>query len=148
MLLKGLKKKYPFDGNVMKDIGKESTDIIKYYIPPRTLKQLKKLGPQPLSPTHIDLFKNIYTSYHILQPDIKILIVEEDYENQKIILRFANSIFLDGSDDLIYHFYITCGIMESVLNLLLKKNIEINIEKINIDGKKEFCYFDIIIRAS
>lgn len=148
MLLKGLKKKYPSDGHIMKEIGKESEDIIKYFIPQRTLNQLKKLEPQPLASTHIDLFKKIFLSYHILQPDIKISIIEEDYENQNVILRFANSLFLNGSDDLIYHIYITNGIMESVFNLILKRNIEINIEKIIVDIEKEFSYFDLKIKGS
>ena len=38
--------------------------------------------------------------------------------------------------------------MESVFNLILKKNIEINIEKIKVDEEKKFSHFDIMIKAS
>jgi len=147
MLLKGLKEQYPSDGHIMKEIGKKGSDFIKTLIPPRTVKQLKNLNPRILSQIHIDIFKNLYTSFDVLQPDVKISVIEEDYENQLIIFRFTNSVFLDGSDDLIYHIYVVCGIGESIMSMILKREIEVNIQKIHVDRERKFSYFDIVIKA-
>ena len=142
MLLKGLKRKYPSDGHVMKEIGKEGSDFIKALIPPRTLKQIEELNSQNLSQVHIDIFKDLYTSFDVFQPDIKLTVIEEDYENQQIMVRFTNSVFLDRSDDLIYHAYIVSGIGESILSLLLKRDIKLNITKIHVDREKKFAKAD------
>ena len=147
MLLKGLKEKYPSDGHVMKEIGKNGSDFIKTLIPSRTLKQLKNLNSQKLSQVHVDIFKNLYTNFDVLQPEVKISVIEEDYENQQVLVRFTNSVFLDGSDDLIYHVYIVCGIGEAIMSLILKRNIEVNIKKIHVDREKKFSYFDLEIKA-
>ena len=147
MLLKGLKENYPSDGHIMKKIGKEGSDFIKALIPPRTLKQLKKLNSQKISQVHVDIFKNLYTSFDVLQPDVKLSVIEEDYENQQVLVRFTNSVFLDGSDDLIYHAYVVSGIGEAIMSLILKRNVEVNIRKIHVDREKKFSYFDMEIKA-
>ena len=63
------------------------------------------------------------------------------------MVRFTNSVFLDRSDDLIYHAYIVSGIGESILSLLLKRDIKLNITKIHVDREKKFSYFDMEIKV-
>lgn len=146
-LLKGLKTIYPQDMEKMKEIGKIVASEINLPMPSQYIEYLNSTKTITFSKFYMDLFRTLYTSFDILQPDVEITIVEEDYEKGTILFRFTNSVFLDGTDDFIYHLYFTSGIAEEIISTLMNMPIKVNVEKVHSDKKKEFSYYDLSIKA-
>lgn len=147
MILKGLKQFYPLDKEKMKEIGKQGAKDIKFVFTPKILKQLRGYNKTPITELHIEIFKNFYSSFDVLQPEVKISVIEQDNTKERVVLRFSNSIFLDESDDLIYHVYFVCGIAEYRISKVLNKLVRVDLEKIHIDKKAEYSYFDLSIES-
>ena len=110
------------------------------------MKELKSLKDSTFSKKHLEAFKAFYPSYDIFQPNIDISIVEIDPENKKAIYRFKNSIFLEDSENFVYHIHLICGITEGILNKAYNVPIECKIENINPSKKKDESYFDLSIQ--
>lgn len=129
-----------------KTIGKKASIKIKFPFSPTVLKQLKTIRDHPISRLHLEVFKNFYPSYDIFQPNVEISILEIDSEGKNATYRFQNSIFLEDSEDYIYHIYIMSGITEGILSRALKTDVLCNIKKIHVSDDKEQSYFDISIK--
>jgi len=145
-LLSKIKKYYPNIEEMAKKIGKEAMKDIKFSFGPNVYKQLKTLKDHPISRIHLESFKNFYPVYDIFQPNIEISILKIDQEEKSATYRFKNSLFLENSDDFIYHIYIMCGITEGILNMVLKTEVICNIEQVYISNEKENSFFDISIK--
>ena len=145
-LLSKIKKYYPNIEEMAKKIGKEAMKDIKFTFGPNVYKQLKDLKDHPISRIHLESFKNFYPVYDIFQPNIEISILKIDQEEKSATYRFKNSLFLENSDDFIYHIYIMCGITEGILNMVLKTEVICNIEQVYISNEKENSFFDISIK--
>ncbi|MFX1256253.1 MAG: hypothetical protein ACFFAN_00190 [Promethearchaeota archaeon] len=145
--MKGLKKHFSSSEQIFKKVGKEGEKEIQFSYWPKIFKKLNKIKGSSISKIHLEIFRNYYASYDILQPNVEISIIETDSKNKKAVYRFKNSEFLKDSDDYIYHIYIACGVFESIFARELKQPVVINVDKIYIDdSKKENSYFDISIK--
>jgi len=145
-LLSNFKKYIPNREELAQKIGREAVKDIKFAFGPTTLKQLKGLKGHPISRIFLEGFKNFYSAYDIFQPNIEITILKIDQEGKNATYRFKNSIFLENSDDFIYHIYIMCGISEGILNRALKREVLCKVDQIYISDKKEESFFDLIIK--
>ncbi len=145
-LLMGLKDKFPNKEEVFKKIGHEYGKHIEFVFGPNVLKQLKSLSRPRLMKYHLEALRIFYSAYDIFQPDIEISVLETDMKNQKVIYRFKNSVFLENTEEFIYHIYISVGIIEGVLTRKLNIPVECNVIKINVGNNKENSYFDISIQ--
>ncbi|MFW9938485.1 MAG: winged helix-turn-helix transcriptional regulator [Candidatus Thorarchaeota archaeon] len=145
-LLSKIKKYFPNMENIAKKIGREAVKDIKFTFGPSMYKQLKSIKDHPISRIHLEGFKNFYSAYDIFQPNIDISILKIDPEGKKATYRFKNSVFLEDSDDFIYHLYIMCGISEGILTKVLKTEISCEIEQIYISDNKEKSFFDLKIK--
>ncbi len=145
-LLSKIKKYFPDKEEMAKKIGREAVKDIKFTFGPSIYKQLKSIKDHPISRIHLESFKSYYSAYDIFQPNIDISILKIDAEGKSATYRFKNSIFLESSDDFIYHLYIMCGISEGILNRVLKTEVSCEIEQISISDNKEESFFDISIK--
>jgi len=146
-LLKGFKTMYPDDRERMKEIGKIGAHDISFPMPPGFLENLNTSNEEIFSKNYVELFKNLYSSFDVLQPDVKITILDLDAKKGSALFRFTNSIFLDANDDFIYHLYFVCGIAEERISNAVNIPVTVNIEKIHVDKRKEFSYYDLSIKT-
>ncbi|MFW9898765.1 MAG: helix-turn-helix domain-containing protein [Candidatus Thorarchaeota archaeon] len=145
--LAALKEYFPKKEEVFKEIAKNLASKIDFAFGPKVYKQLKSYKGHPISRIHLEVFKDFYPTYDIFQPDIEISILKADPERKKAIYRFKNSIFLEDSDNFIYHIYIASGLTEGVLERELNTRVECNVEEIHVSKKnKQDSYFDISIQ--
>ncbi|MFX1304990.1 MAG: hypothetical protein ACFFBV_07930 [Promethearchaeota archaeon] len=140
------KKYFPNNNEIAKKIGKEASKDIKFPFGPSIIKQLKSIKDSPISRIYLESFKSFYSAYDIFQPNIEITILTIDQEGKIATYRFKNSIFLENTDDFIYHIYIMCGISEGILNRALKRDVLCNIDQIYISDNKKESFFDITIK--
>jgi hypothetical protein len=145
-LLFYFKEHFPDMEEVAKTIGRKASSKIKFSIGPNVIKQLKGLKGHPISRMYLESFKNFYSAYDIFQPSIDISILNIDPEGKTATYRFMNSVFLENSDDYVYHIHIMCGITEGILNKALKKEVTCDIEQIYISDDKAESFFDITIK--
>jgi len=145
-LLSKIKKYYPDTEEMAKKIGREAVKDIKFAFGPSIYKQLKSIKDHPISRIHLESFKSFYSAYDIFQPNIDISILKIDPEGKIATYRFKNSVFLENSDDFIYHIYIMCGITEGILNRDLKTEVTCDIEQVYISDNKEESFFDVTIK--
>ena len=145
-LLTGLKEFFPNKAQAFKEIGKMGANKIDFAFGPKVYRQLKSFKGHPISTIHLEVFKDFYPTYDIFQPNIEISVLSSNVEEKKATYRFKNSIFLENSEDFIYHIYIACGITEGVLERELKRPVECNVEEIYVSKDKEESYFDLSIK--
>ncbi|MFX0042728.1 MAG: hypothetical protein ACFE8L_07440 [Candidatus Hodarchaeota archaeon] len=129
-----------------KKIGREAVKDIKFAFGPSIYKQLKSIKDHPISRIHLESFKSFYSAYDIFQPNVDISILKINAEGKSATYRFKNSVFLEDTDDFIYHIYIMCGISEGILNKVLKTEVLCEIEQISISDNKDESFFDITIK--
>lgn len=146
-LLSKFKRYFPNSEELIKQIGKEAAKDIKFTFGPKTQKQLRSLKSQSISRMFLESFKVFYSSYDIFQPNIDITILNIDQEGKKATYRFKNSIFLEDTDEFIYHVHIMCGISEGILNKALKRDVLCMVDQIYISDNKEESFFDFIIKV-
>ena len=144
-LLSKFKKYFPNNEQLAKQIGKEAVNDIKFAFGPSVQKQLRSLKDHPLSRIFLESYKNFYSTYDIFQPNIDITILKIDQEGKNATYRFKNSVFLDDSDDFIYHVHIMCGISEGILNKALKRDVLCKVDQIYVSDNKKESFFDFTI---
>ena len=144
-LLSNLKKFYPNIEEMAKKIGREAVRDIKFTFGPSIYKQLKSIKDHPIPRIHLESFKSYYSAYDIFQPNIDISILKIDQDGKTATYRFKNSVFLEDTDDYVYHIYIMCGISEGILTKVLKTEVSCDIEQISISENKEDSFFDVTI---
>lgn len=144
-LLSGLKKNYPNDEEIFKEIGRNSLEFIDFSFGPTLTKGLKNLRNIPVPKIYFEVFGKFYPSYDILQPSIEISEPIMDESDNKAVYRFKNSEFLDNSKDFIYHFYIVSGIIEALWEREVGRTVECKVEKIHVANKKEDAFFELSI---
>ncbi len=142
-LLKDLKKKFPNNERIFKEIGRNIFGDIKFPISKLIIKKLEDFKTSPLKQLHFEVFKDAFPSYYIFEA-IHISDPKIDSSGKKGLFRFKNSEFLNNSDSL-YHFYLISGMIETKMSNDLGVPIKCNIEKIHISDKKEDSYVDISI---
>ena len=144
-LLSRFKVHIPNSLELAKQIGKEAEKDIKFSFGPNLLKQLKGLKDYAISRIILESFKNFYSAYDIFQPEIEINILKINQDGRSATYRFKNSIFLEDSDDYIYHLYIMSGISEGILERVLGKEVHCEIDQIYISDDKDKTFFDLSI---
>ncbi|MFX1489400.1 MAG: hypothetical protein ACFFBI_09645 [Promethearchaeota archaeon] len=144
-LISRFKVHIPNSLELAKQIGKEAEKDIKFSFGPNLLKQLKGLKDYAISRIILESFKNFYSAYDIFQPEIEITILKIDQDGRSATYRFKNSIFLEDSDDFIYHIYIMSGISEAILERVLNKEVSCEIDQIYISDNKDKSFFDLSI---
>ena len=113
---------------------------------PKALKQLRSFKDHPISRVYFELFKDFYPTYDVFQPNIEISVLNEDPVTKRAVFRFKNSVFLEDSEDYIYHIYLALGITEGVLSRQLETEVKCNVEKIYVSKNKGASYFDVSIQ--
>ncbi len=144
-LLSGLKKNFPNNEEVFKDIGRSSLEYIDFSFGPTVKKGLKNLRNISIPKIYFEVFGKFYPSYDILQPSIEISEPIMDESGNRAVYRFTNSEFLDKTKDFIYHFYIVSGIIEALWEREVGRPVECKVEKINVANKKEDAFFELSI---
>ncbi len=144
-LLSGLKKNYPNDEEVFKEIGRNSLEFIDFSFGPTVRKGLKSLRNIPVPKIYFEVFGRFYPSYDILQPSIEISEPMMEESGNKAVYRFKNSEFLETSEEFIYHFYIISGIIEALWEREVGRPVECNVEKIHVGERKEDAFFELSI---
>lgn len=143
-LLAGLKRNYPNDGDVFKEIGRESLKYFDFILKPSSSEKLRSIRYNRILKLYYDVFGKFSTSLNIIQPKIE-LFRKKGGKNDKLILKFTNSEFLDDSNDFIYHFYISAGMIEAIWKREVNKNVKCDIETIHISDKKENSFIELSI---
>ncbi len=144
-LLSKFKKYFPNSDEIAKQIGKEAANDIKFPFGPSVQKQLRSLKGHPISRIFLESYKNFYSTYDIFQPNIDITMLKIDQEGKNATYRFKNSVFLEDSDDFIYHVHIMCGISEGILIRALKRDVLCKVDQIYVSNNKEESFFDLTI---
>jgi predicted transcriptional regulator len=142
-LLKDLKIKFPNNEKTFKEIGRNIFGDINFPISKHMIKKMEDFKTSPLKQLHFEVFKTIFPSYYIFEP-IHISDPKIDSSGKKGIFRFRNSEFLNNSD-VLYHFYLISGMIETKMSNDLGVPIICNIEKIHISDIKEDSYVDMSI---
>ncbi len=106
---------------------------------------MRSLKSHPISRIFLESFKFFYSSYDIFQPNIDITILKIDQEGKNATYRFKNSIFLEDTDNFVYHVYIICGISEGILNKAINRDVLCKVDQIYVSNKKEESFFDLTI---
>ena len=145
-LISKFKKYLPNQEEIAKQVGKEAAKDIKFTFDPAIYKQMKALKDHPISRIHIESFKSFYPAYDIFQPNIEISIIDLDPKGKNATFRFQNSLFLEDSEDHVYHIYIMCGITEGILSRELKTDVLCTVKEIYVAKDKKDSYFDITIQ--
>ena len=141
----GLKKRYPNDEEVFKDIGRNSLEFIDFTFGPTVKKGLKNLRNFPVPKIFFEVFGKFYPSYDILQPSIEISEPKMDESGKCAVYRFTNSEFLDKTKDFIYHFYIVSGIIEALWEREAGRPVKCNVEEIYVSNNKSDAFFELSI---
>ena len=146
-LLYGLKKEFPNQEEVFKNVGRHIAD---YYTLPMghildILKGLDFSQKKPSLKTLTDTFENIVPYKEIFQDPIELIGINVDKENSEINLEYTNSSFLEDTDDFIYHIYINFGYLQALYEKLLKKSLNFTVEDISIANDKESSLIKISI---
>ena len=147
-ILYGLKKQYPNQENIIKEVGKKMAEF--YSIP---LNHISNSFQDFIENKNITLkavipfFENIHPYQEILQDPIKLIGIEVNKQGNKFNLRYCNSIFLDNTDDFIYHVYLMCGYIESIASKHTQKTIRCTVENIYITDNMEDSYVDILFEV-
>ncbi|MFX1392595.1 MAG: hypothetical protein ACFFAH_03380 [Promethearchaeota archaeon] len=143
-LLAGLKENFPNTGEIFKNIGRNCLEYIDFYLSPTKLDKLKGMKVTRIWKLYYDVFGKFYPSLNIIQPTIKVRTKKKN-GTIKIILRFSNSEFIDITDDFIYHYYITAGLIEAIWKKESNIDVVCNIEKVHLSDKKESSYVELSI---
>jgi len=144
-IIAGIKKHYPMDEQVLKQIGRESLKYIDFDQSEKSRKQLKGIRGNPIIKLYFEVFRKFYPSFDLMQPNIKISEPEIQNSGKKAVYRFTNSEFINNSEDFIYHFYIIAGIIEEQFSELFNRTIKCNVEKVNISNNEGESFVDISI---
>ena len=144
-LLSKFKNYFPNNEDVAIQIGREAANDIKFSFGPNIQKQLRGLKSHLISRLFLESFKAFYSAYDIFQPNIDITILKIDPEGKNATYRFKNSIFLEDTDDFIYHVYIMCGISEGILKKAINRDVLCEVDQIYVSNKKEESFFDFTI---
>lgn len=144
-IIAGIKKHYPMNEQVLKQIGRESLKYIDFDQSEKSRKQLKGIRGNPIIKLYFEVFRKFYPSFDLMQPNIKISEPEIQNSGKKAVYRFSNSEFIKDSEDFIYHFYIIAGIIEEQFSELFNRTIKCNVEKVNISNNEGESFVDISI---
>lgn len=147
-ILAGLKDKYPNDGAVFKDIGRNSVEYIESLLGPLVLKQVEGLNVNRMIGLYYQLFGKVIPSLNMVKPNIEMIMRKKNEFENKIIFKFTNTEFLDTSDDFIYHYYIIAGILEKVWQRDVKKNVKVNVETVSISEKKDESFLEFSVEIN
>lgn len=144
-IIAGIKNHYSDEKEKLKQIGRDSVKYIDFDQSEKSKKQLEGIRGNPIIKLYFEAFRKFYPSFDLMQPNIKISEPIIQNSGKKAVYRFTNSEFIRDSEDFIYHFYIIAGIIEQQFSCLFNRNINCNVEKINISHEKEESYVDISI---
>ena len=144
-LLAGLKKKYPNNGEIFKDIGRECLEYLVLFLKPFSSEKLKSVRYNRILKLYYDVFGKFFPSLNIINPIIELSVKKKRGKKDKLLLKFTDSEFLEDSNDFIYHFYISAGIIEAIWKREVNKNVKCNIEKIFISEKRENSFIELSI---
>ncbi|MBD3197428.1 MAG: winged helix-turn-helix transcriptional regulator [Candidatus Lokiarchaeota archaeon] len=143
-LIAGFKNHFPGNEEILKEIGKESSNFIDFDQSEKSKKQLKGIRGSPILKLFFEVLPSFYPSFDLLQPNIKISEPEIQNSGKKAIYRFTNSEFINDTEDFVYHFYLITGIIETQFSEIFNRKIKCNIEKVKISKDNE-SYVDISI---
>jgi len=145
-LLKALKANLNDDIRLMKKIGREIADEVKFKHSDNIFRALKELVSDPYPKILLESFKIYFPFFDFFQPELSIEIIDIDELGTNATYRFRNSVFWEDSEDYIHHMYITSGIIEVVLSGVLKREVVSVIEELHISNNKNESYFDLSIK--
>ena len=81
-ILAGLKDKYPNDGEVFKEIGRNSIEYIESLLGPLVLNQVKGLNVNRMIGLYYKLFGKVIPSLNMVQPNIEMFMRKKnEFEN-------------------------------------------------------------------
>ncbi len=145
-LLYNLKEYFPKKEQMFKEIGKNLDKIFHLkldYLPlvKENLPSLEKVPPKVILKT----IGEFYPQFDVFQESLILSDMNIDDSETRATFRFRNSDFIKEGESFNYHFYLVCGLMESILKRELKREVKCDIEKINLFNKKEESYVDISI---
>lgn len=144
-VIAGIKKHYPCNEEILKQIGRESVKYIDFDQSEKSKKQLKGIRGNPIIKLYFEVFRKFYPSFDLMQPNVKISEPEIQNSGKKAVYRFTSSEFIKDSEDFIYHFYIIAGIIEKQFSDLFKRTIKCNVENIRIPNEEGESFVDISI---
>ena len=138
-LLYGLKEEFPDNPAAFKKVGLKILEYFDFPIGNSYIREFERVRSDSDVIDQLKLFQKFYNSYDFFQDDLDISILE--LHQNKITYRIKNSEFLN--DNFIYFFYIACGITEGIYLQNLNKNVNCNVENVNIAEDKDECFIDI-----
>ncbi|MFX0139852.1 MAG: hypothetical protein ACFFDN_39795, partial [Candidatus Hodarchaeota archaeon] len=119
-----------------------------FFLKPSSSEKLKSIRYNRILKLYYDVFGKFSPSLNlnIRNPIIELSVKKTPKgTNNKLILKFTNSEFLDDSNEFIYHFYISAGIIEEAWKREVNKNVKCDIEKIYVSKKKEDSFIELSI---
>lgn len=147
-ILLNLKEEFPDMQTIAKKMGRNSVSHIIFPFGPTVKRQLRALKNHPITKAHLEAFATFYAAYDIFQPEVKISILEDDENGQRAVYRFTNSLFLEDSDDYIYHLYLMAGITEGILENAISRKVSVDVKNVHIGKNREQSYFDLEIQIA
>jgi len=147
-VLSNLKNKFPAMAPILKDMGRDLAKYLYYSLPKSLLDDLRDLKNSKDSSTLIlESFEDLYPQFDLFQDSYDISIVELNVKQGVGIYRFRNSQFIGATDDFIFYYHATCGVLEGFAKDVVGTEIECDVKEINIDEKEEEASFvDISVK--
>ncbi|MFX1338849.1 MAG: winged helix-turn-helix transcriptional regulator [Promethearchaeota archaeon] len=144
-LLHGLKENFPDSEEIFKNIGRTCYKYIDFSLGPMISKELKGFKVNRLLKLYYEVFGKFFPTYSVVQPTIEISSRKINGNKTGSILKFANSAFLQDSDDFILHAHIIAGILEELWDVEVRRKIKCNVGKVHISERKEDSYYELVI---
>jgi len=139
-----VRKELPDQESVFKRIGKGMVDAITLPVSIEGYEQIESVKELP-NKKLFELARNLLPFLNLFDTKIQVRIIDLNKETTKATYQIANSIFLEGGESYIYHFYILAGFIEEKFKQVIDKKVKCEVLDYKIFDKKEDSYIRISI---
>ena len=147
-LLASLKKKFPNEGEIFKDIGRNCFKYLYFSSNSPIMKDLKSQEVNHFIKQFQVVFGKLIRSFDEAEPSIGISFIKKGENRNLLVITFKDSEYLQNSKDFIYHFYILAGFIEAFWKKLANEDVICKIESVNLSDEEEHSVIELLVELN
>ncbi|MFX0139440.1 MAG: hypothetical protein ACFFDN_37715 [Candidatus Hodarchaeota archaeon] len=147
-LLASLKEKFPNEGEIFKDIGRNCFKYLDFSSEYKVSKNLTGVEGNYIIKLFQEKFGKLIRSFDGAEPSIGISFIKKGENRNLLVIQFKDSEYIQNSKDFIYHFYILAGFIEAFCKNLTNNDVICNIESINLSDEKEHSIVELLVELN